>query len=237
MIYKTAEKVEKTEEAEVKEFKPVVYTNQVYPQAYHTPYYYTPKVELKKAEDVESKPIVYTQPMAYANQPMAYAQQPFAYAQQPLTYAHQPTTYAHQPVTYAHQSMTYAHPTQVVYKAAEPVPKYVAKNGEVEHKVFKRDAEADAEAQVYYNTYGSWPMGYAAPATYNTAATYAAPLTYANTPLATSYKYVAPANTPLATSYKYVAPATTAYSYGQAPYVAQAPFAAQAPQYFGRYFL
>ena len=143
--------------------------------------------------------------------PLVYTHQPLAYTH-PLTYTHYPLTH---PLVYKAaekvekkegeevpaKTLIYSAPTAyynthpVAYHtpavAYEAVPQYVAKNGEVEHKVYKRDAEADADPQLFFNTYGYLPTAtsykyVSAPAATTTytyarqpAVTYSAPSTYA----------------------------------------------------------
>merc|ERR1711936_973710 len=88
-------------------------------------------------------------------------------------------------------------------------PKYIAKNGPVEH-IVKREAEAEPEADAQYpyfpihNTYS-----HVAPvATYNNVAPI--PSTYSNiAPITSTYKHVAP----IPSTYSHVAPMTSTYSH------------------------
>merc|ERR1712020_172513 len=82
----------------------------------------------------------------------------------PVTYTHQtPYVYNYNPVAYTtrHQSM--------VYNAPAYVPTF--------HSLHKREAEAEAEAdpQVFYNTYGYYPQGYTPVYTHQVA-----PVVYTN---------------------------------------------------------
>jgi len=97
-------------------------------------------------------PVVYTQPkVADPRLPVVYTQPKVA---DPRVYVAAPVTYT-APVAYTthHQSMVYNH-------AYPYAPQY--------HTLHKREAEAEAEAdpQVFYNTYGYYPQGYTAPVTY-----------------------------------------------------------------------
>lgn len=78
-------------------------------------------------------------------------------------YGYYPTTYT-SPLVSAYQPAVYSgYHAPAAYAAVVPVaqgPKYVAKNGEVEHVVYKREAEAEAEAQFPF--YGN--VAYGAPA-------------------------------------------------------------------------
>jgi len=117
------------------------------PYVYQTPYVYTqPQVVPKVVKPVEYKvqtPVVYAQPQVV--KPVVYTKP--VEVQAPVTYTHAtPVTYTHSvasPVTYTthHQSMVYQHTTPYGY-----------------HYLNKRDAEADP--QVFYNTYGYYPTAY-----------------------------------------------------------------------------
>merc|ERR1711983_576414 len=142
---------------------------------HHTPYAYNYN-PVYKAPEVKAPAVTYAAPVTYTH-PVAA---PVAYTQQvaPVTY----TTH--------HQSM--------VYNAPAYVPTF--------HSLHKREAEAEAEAdpQVFYNTYGYYPQGYTpvythqvAPVVYTkpevevtkveqpamtyTVPTYTAPVTYTKT--------------------------------------------------------
>jgi len=119
---------------------PFVYTHQ-------TPYVYN-----------AVKPVTYTAPVVKAVKPVTYTA--------PVAYTHSvaaPVTYTHQvaaPLTYTHSvaaPVTYTHP----YHHAYP---YAPQAYQVP-RLHKREAEAEAEAdpQVFYNTYGYYPQGYTAP--------------------------------------------------------------------------
>merc|ERR1711862_738413 len=105
-------------------------------------------------------PHVYTHqaPYVYNYNPVVYkapeVKAPAVTYAAPVTYTHQtPYVYNYNPVAYTthHQSM--------VYNAPAYVPTF--------HSLHKREAEAEAEAdpQVFYNTYGYYPQGYT-PVTY-----------------------------------------------------------------------
>merc|ERR1711983_280059 len=76
--------------------------------------------------------------------------------------AHVPHVYTHQaPYVYNYNPVAYTtHHQSMVYNAPAYVPTF--------HSLHKREAEAEAEAdpQVFYNTYGYYPQGYTAPVTY-----------------------------------------------------------------------
>merc|ERR1711997_1310788 len=115
---------------------------------------------------VYSKPVVYQKPAVTAVAPVAAT----AVYTKPAVYTYQkPMIYQKPVVTYAAPAM--AAPTQVVTNYKSPVhytaqstlfgqslglPKYIAKNGPVEHVVNKREAEAEAEPeadpQFFYST-------------------------------------------------------------------------------------
>merc|ERR1712062_712140 len=108
-------------------------------------------------------PVVYTQPkVADPRLHVVYTQPKVA---DPRVYVAAPVTYT-APVAYTthHQSMVYNH-------AYPYAPQY--------HTLHKREAEAEAEAdpQVFYNTYGYYPQGYTAPVTYTQQV---APVVYTN---------------------------------------------------------
>merc|ERR1712045_328400 len=137
----------------------------------------------------------------------------------PVTYTHQtPYVYNYNPVAYTthHQSM--------VYNAPAYVPAF--------HSLHKREAEAEAEAdpQVFYNTYGYYPQGYTAPVTYThqvapvvytkpevevkkveqpavtyTVPTYTAPVTYTKTVNPVVYKAPVGLTAPLTYTHHQVA--------------------------------
>merc|ERR1712038_1504928 len=105
---------------------------------------------------VYSKPVVYQKPAVAAVAPVAAT----AVYTKPAVYTYQkPIVYQKPVVTYAAPAV--AAPTQVVTNYKSPVhytaqstllgqtlglPKYIAKNGPVEHVVHKREAEAEPEA-------------------------------------------------------------------------------------------
>ena len=130
------------------------------PLAY-TPYTYIAKpIEMKKAEEKkpeeemkEIKPVVYASPLAY-------------------NYANTfPYTTSAPPAVYTHPTV-YADPAPVYYSKIEAIPKYHAKNGEVEHKVYKRSADADP-ALLYANAFTGYSTAAAAPFYPYAASTYA----------------------------------------------------------------
>ena len=172
LVYKTAEKTAEMMTKKV-EHKPVVYTMPMY--------------------NMYKNPVMYTNPMETKVENVMYNAQPAKHV-----------VYNTAPIASPYYSpmMYHANPT-VVVKAAEPMPKYVAKNGEIEHKVYKREAEAepeaDAEAQVFYNTYGYWPTGYTGYKTMSAPA-----MSYTNAVPATTYTHAMPM-----TSYAHAMPTTT----------------------------
>merc|ERR1712227_699808 len=177
-------------------------------------------------------PHVYTHQTPYVYKPVVYkAPEVKAPA---VTYA-APVTYTHQvaaPVAYTthHQSM--------VYNAPAYVPTF--------HSLHKREAEAEAEAdpQVFYNTYGYYPQGYTAPVAYThqvapvvytkpevevkkveqpavtyaypvqTPVTYTAPVTYTKTVEPVVYKHKAPVAYTTPLTYTY----QNAFPYAYTPY-------------------
>merc|ERR1711988_474705 len=181
-------------------------------------------------------PHVYTHqtPYVYNYNPVVYkapeVKAPAVTYAAPVTYTQQAAT----PVTYttpfAHQSM--------VYNAPAYVPTF--------HSLHKREAEAEAEAdpQVFYNTYGYYPQGYTAPVTYThqvapvaytkpevevkkveqpavtyaypvqTPVTYTAPVTYTKTVEPVVYKHKAPVAYTTPLTYTY----QNAYPYAYTPY-------------------
>merc|ERR1712241_1527588 len=119
------------------------------------------------------------------------------------TYASVPALPTHHITNYNNAEQFTAHSNGVFG------PKYIAKNGPVEH-IVKREAEAEAEADAQYpyfpihNTYS-----HVAPvATYNNVA-----------PITSTYKHVAPITStykhiaPITSTYKHVAPITSTYSH------------------------
>merc|ERR1712165_529364 len=159
---------------------------------------------------VYSEPVVYQKPAVAAVAPVAAT----AVYTKPAVYTYQkPIVYQKPVVTYAAPAV--AAPTQVVTNYKSPVhytaqstlfgqslglPKYIAKNGPVEHVVNKREAEAEAEPeadpQFFYST-GVLPTTYhtgvvpAVPA----VKTIAAPVTYTHaavTPVVKSVPVAAP---------------------------------------------
>ena len=101
----------------------------------------------------------------------------------------------------------------------------MAKNGDLEHKVYKREAEAeaDADAQVFYNTYGYWPTGYTGLKTVSPIVKAAPAVSYTRTVPTTTYAAGIP-TTYAGVPTTYSAP--LAYTHGAYP----APYA-------GQYFL
>merc|ERR1712241_1374947 len=93
---------------------------------------------------------------------------PYVYNYNPVVYkapeVKAPAVTYTAPVTYTHpvaSPVTYTpHHQNMVYNAPAYVPTF--------HSLHKREAEAEAEAdpQVFYNTYGYYPQGYTAPVTY-----------------------------------------------------------------------
>merc|ERR1712165_373009 len=155
---------------------------------------------------VYSKPVVYQKPAVAAVAPVA-ATAVYTY-QKPIVY-HKPV------VTYAAPAV--AAPTQVVTNYKSPVhytaqstlfgqslglPKYIAKNGPVEHVVNKREAEAEAEPEAEADPQFFYSTG-VLPTTYHTGVvpavpavkTIAAPVTYSHaavTPMVKSVPVAAP---------------------------------------------
>merc|ERR1712051_1007250 len=117
------------------------------------------------------------------------------------TYASVPALPTHHITNYNNAEQFTAHSNGVFG------PKYIAKNGPVEH-IVKREADAEPEAEAespyfpIHNTYS-----HVAPvATYNNVAPITS--TYSNiAPITSSYKHVAP----ITSSYKHVAPITSTY--------------------------
>lgn len=156
---------------------------------------------------VKAEPqFLYNTPLAYTGHyaPLAYT----TYAASPLIKAMEPKTeedmkvdmesvkkieYQYQPYAAApwgyQMPLTYASAAlPLTYKVAV-APKYQAKNGEVEHTVYKREAEADA--QFLYNGFYPYTTTYAAaPATWAPYSPYFAAPLVAN-------KYVVPAVKPV----------------------------------------
>merc|ERR550532_3118150 len=111
---------------------------------------------------------------AKANAEMYKAQMPFVYTHQtPYVYnAVKPVTYT-APVVKAVKPVTYTAPVAYTHSVAAPVTythpyhqayPYAPQAYQVP-RLHKREAEAEAEAdpQVFYNTYGYYPQGYTAP--------------------------------------------------------------------------
>jgi len=168
-------------------------------------------------------PHVYTHqtPYVYNYNPVVYkapeVKAPAVTYAAPVTYTHQtPYVYNYNPVAYTthHQSM--------VYNAPAYVPTF--------HSLHKREAEAEAEAdpQVFYNTYGYYPQGYTpvythqvAPVVYTkpevevkkveqpavtyTVPTYTAPVTYTKTVNPVVYKAPVGLTAPLTYTHHQVA--------------------------------
>merc|ERR1711981_969364 len=165
---------------------------------------------------VYSKPVVYQKPAVAAVAPVAAT----AVYTKPAVYTYQKPMIYQKPIVYQKPVVTYAAPAvaapaQVVTNYKSPVhytaqstlfgqslglPKYIAKNGPVEHVVNKREAEAEPEAeadpQFFYST-GVLPTTYhtgvvpAVPA----VKTIAAPVTYSHaavTPVVKSVPVAAP---------------------------------------------
>jgi len=166
-------------------------------------------------------PHVYQTPYVYNYNPVVYkapeVKAPAVTYAAPVTYTHQtPYVYNYNPVAYTthHQSM--------VYNAPAYVPTF--------HSLHKREAEAEAEAdpQVFYNTYGYYPQGYTpvythqvAPVVYTkpevevkkveqpavtyTVPTYTAPVTYTKTVNPVVYKAPVGLTAPLTYTHHQVA--------------------------------
>jgi len=174
------------------------------PHVYQTPYVYNYNPVVYKAPEVKAPAVTYTAPVTYTQQAVA-----------PVTYTHHqvatPVTYT---TPFAHQSM--------VYNAPAYVPTF--------HSLHKREAEAEAEAdpQVFYNTYGYYPQGYTpvythqvAPVVYTkpevevkkveqpavtyTVPTYTAPVTYTKTVNPVVYKAPVGLTAPLTYTHHQVA--------------------------------
>jgi len=167
---------------------------------HQTPYVYNYNPVVYKAPEVKAPAVTYTAPVTYTH-PVA----------SPIAYNYQVA-----PVTYTthHQSM--------VYNAPAYVPTF--------HSLHKREAEAEAEAdpQVFYNTYGYYPQGYTpvythqvAPVVYTkpevevkkveqpavtyTVPTYTAPVTYTKTVNPVVYKAPVGLTAPLTYTHHQVA--------------------------------
>merc|ERR1711953_613786 len=120
---------------------PHVYTHQTpYVYNHQTPYVYNYNPVVYKAPEVKAPAVTYAVPVTYTHQVAA----PVIYTNHEQVAA--PVTYT---TPFTHQSM--------VYNAPAYVPTF--------HSLHKREAEAEAEAdpQVFYNTYGYYPQGYTAP--------------------------------------------------------------------------
>ncbi|TRY67845.1 hypothetical protein TCAL_15852 [Tigriopus californicus] len=156
---------------------PLAYTSQYAPLAYTT-YAASPLMKAMdpKAEKdmkVEMEP---KQKIEYQYQPYASVAAPWAY-KMPLTTAYQ---------TYASAALPLAYNVPLA-------PKYQAKNGDVEHTVYKREAEAEADAQFLYNGYYPYTTYAAAPAaTWAATPAWAAYSPYYAAPVVAN-KYVVPA--------------------------------------------
>merc|ERR1712025_1336213 len=119
------------------------------------------------------------------------------------TYASVPALPTHHITNYNNAEQFTAHSNGVFG------PKYIAKNGPVEH-IVKREAEAEAEAEAQspyfpiHNTYS-----HVAPvAPYNNVAPITS--TYSNiAPITSTYKHIAP----ITSTYKHIAPITSTYSH------------------------
>merc|ERR1711953_1499843 len=115
--------------------------------------------------------------MYKAHVPHVYTHQaPYVYNYNPVVYTQpkvaDPRVYVAAPVTYTAPVAYTTHHQSMVYNHAYPyAPQY--------HTLHKREAEAEAEAdpQVFYNTYGYYPQGYTAPVTYTQQV---APVVYTN---------------------------------------------------------
>merc|ERR1711881_153254 len=92
-----------------------------------------------------------------------------------LTHPYSGLTHAYSGLTHPYAAMTHGYYNPLVYKSpvvtnvapvATPLgkslglPKYIAKNGPVEHVVHKREAEAEAEPALFYSTHGVYPTTY-----------------------------------------------------------------------------
>merc|ERR1712020_668827 len=123
------------------------------------------------------------------------------------TYASVPALPTHHITNYNNAEQFTAHSNGVFG------PKYIAKNGPVEH-IVKREAEAEPEAEAEADAqYPYFPIhntySHVAPvATYNNVAPI--PSTYSNiAPITSTYKHVAP----ITSTYKHIAPITSTYSH------------------------
>jgi hypothetical protein len=122
-----------------------------------------------KAEEPKVVPFAYSaMPYTYSALPYtAYSGFPHAYtypvASNAYTYTYPAVSQAAVVPTVAHNVVptTYAFQQPLVYKTVEPVPRYHAKVGETEHKVYRRSADADADdaggyGYRYPNYYGGF---------------------------------------------------------------------------------
>merc|ERR1712024_191180 len=123
------------------------------------------------------------------------------------TYASVPALPTHHITNYNNAEQFTAHSNGVFG------PKYIAKNGPVEH-IVKREAEAEPEAEAEADAqYPYFPIhntySHVAPvATYNNVAPITS--TYSNiAPITSTYKHVAP----IPSTYKHIAPITSTYSH------------------------
>merc|ERR1712061_736442 len=146
---------------------------------------------------------VYTKPAVYTYQkPMIY-QKPVVYQKSVVTYA-APAVAAPTQVVTNYKSPVHYTAQSTLFGQSLGLPKYIAKNGPVEHVVNKREAEAEPEAeadpQFFYST-GVLPTAYhtgvvpAVPA----VKTIAAPVTYTHAAVTPVVKSV-PVATPMVKS-------------------------------------
>merc|ERR1712018_354351 len=139
---------------------------------------------------VYSKPVVYQKPAVAAVAPVAAT----AVYTKPAVYTYQKPVVYQKPIVYqkpvvTHAAPAVAAPTQVVTNYKSPVhytaqstllgqslglPKYIAKNGPVEHVVNKREAEAEAEPEAEADPQFFYSTG-VLPTTYHTGVVPAVP--------------------------------------------------------------
>merc|ERR1712051_775748 len=127
------------------------------------------------------------------------------------TYASVPALPTHHITNYNNAEQFTAHSNGVFG------PKYIAKNGPVEH-IVKREADAEPKAEAEAEADAQYPYSHVAPvSTYNNVApitstySHVAPVaTYSNVaPITSTYSNIAP----ITSSYKHVAPITSTYSH------------------------
>merc|ERR1739847_230779 len=191
-------------------YNPVVYSK---PVVYQKPV--VPAVAPVAAPAVYTKPAVYTyqKPAVYTYQKPAVYTYPW---QKPVVYQ-KPVVTNVSPVVSTYAAPAVAAPAQVVTNYKSPLqytahstllgqslglPKYIAKNGPVEHVVNKREAEAEAEPEAEADPQFFYSTG-VLPTTYHTGVvpavpavkTIAAPVTYSHaavTPVVKSVPVAAP---------------------------------------------